>query len=69
MRRFVVSVLGVLVLAVTGCTASQPQPAPPTDRIPGIALTETEATALAADYDNRNKAAIAATVTASSTSP
>ncbi len=69
MGRFIVGVAGVLLLAVTGCTTTQPQPAPPTDRIPGVALTWAETAALAADYDNRNNAAIASTVKASSTSP
>lgn len=65
MGRSSISVVAVLLVAVTGCSASQPEPAPPTDRIPGVALTESEAAAVAADYDNRNNAAIADTVKAS----
>ncbi|MEP6798479.1 MAG: hypothetical protein ABI890_10040 [Lapillicoccus sp.] len=69
MGRVIVGVVGMILLAVTACTESPPQPSPPTDRIPGLALTETEAVAVAADYDNRNNAAIASTVKASSDRP
>ena len=66
MGRFIVGAAGGLLVAVAGCTAPQSQPAPPTDRIPGVALTQAETAALAADYDSRNNAANASTVKTSS---